>query len=264
MCRPKPIFRAVNDLNHQLFIRPAHWDAWPGVRAAQSTRHGGVSPPPFDALNLGLYTQDYPSYVSQNRLRFFGALGIPLERTAGAQQIHGKEVLYVQNPGQYSGFDALITDIPELYLTVTTADCNPILIYDTGQRAVAAIHAGWKGTALEIARHALRNMQDRFGTDPARCHAWMGACIGADEYEVNADVAEQFPEAFRPWDAGRSKYLLDLHSANRAQLEAGGVPAGQISRCPYTTMAHEQHFFSHRASAGHTGRMLAVIGLKAE
>jgi len=263
MYRLKPIFTVVNDLSHQPFIRPADWESWPGVLAAQSTRHGGISPPPFDALNLGLYTPDNPSHIAQNRLLFCQALGISPERTAGARQVHGKEVLHVETPGQYAGYDALITDSPELWLTVTVADCNPILVYDAGQRAVGAIHAGWKGTALEVARHTLREMREQFGTDPAGCHAWMGACIGPEEYEVDADVAEQFPEAFRPWNARSGKYLLDLHGANQAQLEAEGVPTAQISCCPFTTLSRQQHFFSHRGSAGHTGRMLAVIGLQA-
>jgi len=252
----------MKDLAQRPYIQPAAWSEWPGLLAAQSTRHGGISPPPFDSLNLGIHTQDDPSCVAQNRLLFFEALDIPPERTAGARQLHGREVLHVREPGQYDGYDAFFTDTPGLYLTVTVADCNPILICDPVRPAVAALHAGWKGTALQIVRSALQQMRHQFGTVPARCHAWMGVCIGADEYEVDADVAGRFPEAFRPWHAGRNKYLLDLHGANRAQLEAEGVPSSQISRSEYTTLGHPAHFFSHRGSQGHTGRMLALIGLR--
>jgi|GEM_PF-3277735 len=135
--------------------------------AAESTRHGGVGRPPYESLNLGLFTDDDPEAVAINRQRFFRDIGAGSMQVAGAYQVHGSEILQITKPGQFKGYDALITDQPGLLLTVTVADCTPVLLADPQNRAVAAVHAGWRGTVAGIAKKTLEAMQETFGTDPA-------------------------------------------------------------------------------------------------
>ncbi len=244
---------------HRILI-PRGLQGLDGLIAAHSTRLGGVSKGPYASLNLGLHTDDDPAAVDENRRRFFGDLGIEPGQVAGAYQVHGCQVAEVERPGQLEGYDALVTDRPGVYLTVTVADCTPILVADPVRRAVAAIHAGWRGTVAGIAGKALETMRDRFGTDPAACLAWIGPCIDACTFEVDADVADHFEGRFKKWDPERKKFFVDLKAANRAQLLEAGLPPDRVEVSPLATVIQVDRFFSHRAEGGHTGRMLALIG----
>ncbi len=245
-----------------MLLAPRIFADFPEVAAGQSTRHGGVSHPPYATLNLGLSTADNPEHVAENRKRFFAALGFAPAHTASAHQVHGIEILHVQAPGRYDGYDALVTQQQGLLLNVSVADCTPVLVYDPMHRAAAAIHAGWKGTARGIVRRTLAYMAETFGTHGADCRAYIGACIDACDYEVDGDVAFHFDEAFRVWDAARGKYLLNLKAANEAQLREAGLLPEHIEISPCSTVTHNSNFFSHRAEKGLTGRMLAAIGIK--
>ncbi len=244
-----------------LFRRPGIFSPFPGLIAAESTRHGGVSPPPHASLNLGLNTDDRPENVQENRRRFLTALGIPQGRLATSYQVHGNEVLPTRQPGHYEGYDALITDQKGIFVAVGTADCTPILVYDPVREAVAAIHAGWRGTAKKVAREALLAMQEAFGTKPEDCHAYLGSCIDQDNYEVDKNVARHFDPEHKREETERGKWFVSLKQANKAQLLGLGVPEEQIEVSPYSTWKHNDDYFSHRKENGTTGRMLAVIGL---
>ncbi|MCB9288771.1 MAG: peptidoglycan editing factor PgeF [Lewinellaceae bacterium] len=245
-----------------LFRRPAIFHAFPGLIAAESTRHGGVSPPPYASLNLGWNTDDQPENTAENRRRFLAAAGIPQGRLATSHQVHGREVLLAREPGHYEGYDALITNQKGIFVAVGTADCTPILIYDLAREAVAAIHAGWRGTVQEVAKAALQAMQREFGTQPEACHAYIGTSIDQDNYEVDEHVAQHFAPGHKREDTGRGKWFVSLKGENKAQLLAMGVPEGQVEVSPYSTWAHNEDYFSHRKENGTTGRMLAVIGLR--
>ena len=245
------------------FYRPAIFRAFPGLIAAESKRHGGVSPPPYASLNLGLNTDDNDEHVTENRRRFLAALNIHSEQLATSHQVHGKAVLLARQPGHHEGYDALISDQKGIFITVGTADCTPILVYDPVREAVAAIHAGWRGTAQQVAREALLTMQAAFGTQPADCHAYIGTCIDQDNYEVDGNVARHFDDEHKREDKERGKWFVSLKKANKAQLIEMGVPDGQIEVSPYSTFSNNNDYFSHRKENGTTGRMLAVIGLVA-
>ena len=152
-------------------MQSAILDSSDGIVHAFSTRQGGVSKPPFAALNLGQSVGDDPVAVEENRQRFFGGFGIAATRVVRAKQVHGDGVLRVDAElvgrtgfprslvDEPAEFDALITNLPGLALVVSTADCLPILIHDPIRRAVAAVHAGWRGTAKRIAARALVAMR---------------------------------------------------------------------------------------------------------
>ena len=245
-----------------LFIRPHIFQQHPQVLAAQSTRHGGISPAPFHSLNLGKSTADEPENVAENRRRFCTALGIETSQLAWSKQVHGTEVRHVTAPGGAEGFDALICTTPGIALAVSVADCTPILIYDPQNQAVAAIHAGWRGTAEGIVRHTMERMQQVFGTKGEHCRAFIGACIDECSFEVGEEVAETFDPAFKRWDSGRQKFFVDLKKANSAQLLEAGVSAAQVEISTFSTVLHNEDFFSHRLEKGATGRMMAVIGIR--
>ncbi|GAB5553668.1 MAG: peptidoglycan editing factor PgeF [Saprospiraceae bacterium] len=245
------------------FLRPPIFSPYPQVIAAQSTRNGGFGRAPYASLNLGLYTKDDSKLVAKNRAAFFGDLGFSSDQTAGALQVHETAVLTVQVPGQYQGFDALITQQKDILLTVTVADCTPILIFDPETKAIAAIHAGWRGTVDEIAKKVLGQMTAEFGTQAQNCLAYIGPCIDRNTFEVDQDVAQHFDIPFKDWNSNKKKFYVDLKKANKSQLESIGLLSDKIEISPYSTVTHNQYFFSHRKEKGKTGRMICAIGLKA-
>lgn len=249
-----------------LFTTPAIFTQFPNLIAAESTRHGGISPAPFVSLNLGLNTDDDPVTVAENRRRFFSALGPGCNesRVASSYQVHGTEVLHATEPGRFSGYDALITNQPGLLLAVSIADCVPILIYDAGNQAVAAVHAGWRGTVGQIVSKTLLAMQTTFGTQPGHCRGYVGTCIDETSFEVGPDVAELFGAGVKRKAATGDTWFVDLKAANAQQLTNFGIPTAQISISPFSTVLNNNDYFSHRHERGQTGRMLAVVGLKTD
>lgn len=252
-----------------------------GIVHAFSTRQGGVSRPPFATLNLGQSVGDDPAAVEENRRRFFGAFGIETGSVVRVWQAHGNGVVRVDEelagragfPGclmdDQAKFDALITQLPGVALTVSTADCLPILIHDPVRRAAAAVHAGWRGTAQRIAARTLDAMRDAYGSAPSDCRAAIGPGIRGCCFEVDAAVTDAMAAAAPDWGRhGRANrpghWLLDLAGINRAILKAAGVPANSIEDVGLCTSCRRELFFSHRADHGRTGRMMNFIVLKEE
>jgi polyphenol oxidase len=247
-----------------MLVSPEIFTPFKNVRAAQSTRLGGYSLTPFESLNLGKSVGDDPEIVEKNRSQFFNDLGFENHQIALSHQVHGNEVLLVEKPGNYTGFDAQITNKKNIGLAVSIADCTPILIYDAENEAVAAIHAGWKGTVGQIVTKALAAMHENYGTKGKNCYAYIGACISYENFEVNADVADFFTENFKKYDAKKNKFYVNLKAANKAQLIDFGVPENQIEISKFCTVGDNNLFFSHRKEQGKTGRTLALIGIKSD
>ena len=242
---------------------PAIFTPFSNLIAAESTRQGGVSPAPFASLNLGINTTDDPLNVDENRRRFFAAIHAPAHQFASSHQVHGTEILYTTEPGRFDGYDALVTNQPGLLVGVTIADCVPILLYDPNHQTVAAIHAGWRGTVGGIVTKTLEMMQQRLGTLAGQCYAYVGTCIDETSFEVGPDVAEQFAQEFKQARSASNKWYVDLKAANAQQLIDFGLPAAQVGISPFSTVLNNDDYFSYRAEQGQTGRMLAVIGMKA-
>lgn len=247
---------------NRLYRIPATLANFSNLIAAESTRHGGVSSAPFDSLNLGINTTDTPDNVAENRRRFFNAIGADKDSFASSYQIHGTDVLHATESGRFNGYDTLITNQPGLLIGVTVADCVPILIYDQANQAVAAIHAGWRGTVGGIVSKTLTMMQQQFGTTAGACYAYVGTCIDECSFEVGPEVAEQFASSYKQTKSSTGKDCIDLKGANVACLIDFGVPLKQIAVSPFSTVLNNHDYFSYRVEQGQTGRMLAVIGLK--
>ncbi|MFB3817471.1 MAG: peptidoglycan editing factor PgeF [Candidatus Methylomirabilales bacterium] len=243
---------------------------------AFSTRQGGVSRPPFDTLNLGQSVGDDPAAVQENRRRFFGRFGIEPDHVVRVKQVHGERVLVIDEPAtRRPGFpfslihepveaDATITNLPGLALVVSTADCVPILIQDPARRAVAAVHAGWRGTAARIAARAVEAMARTYGTRPADCRAAIGPAIRRCCYQVDRPVQEQLAAGVasggRHLEAdGPGYWRADLPGLNRAILLEAGLTGERIEDVGLCTACRRDLFFSHRADRGRTGRMMNFI-----
>lgn len=250
------------DLSTSPFIHANGLSDFPELLAAQSTRYGGVSSPPYESLNLGLFTPDAVQSIHQNRKIFFDALNWPIQQIAESHQVHGNKIKVVDKPEILKGFDGLITNVPGIALTITVADCCPILAYDPVRKCIGAVHAGWKGTTLKIAALLIDTMERQFSCQPKDIHAWIGVCIRQKNYEVDQDVAQHFSSAHKIWDTSKKKYFIDIRKANASFLLEKGVSNKKIHQTPWGTFSHPKNFFSHRHSQGNTGRGLAVIGMR--
>jgi polyphenol oxidase len=245
------------------------------VRHFTSTRQEGVSRGAFSSLNLGNFTDDDASSIFQNRKILCQELEISIENLLNAQQTHGTQVKIVdeafmripldERKPLLHGFDAFITNLPNVCITVTTADCVPVLLYDQEHKAVAAIHSGWKSTLHNIVQATIGLMQTHYGTNPQQLIAAVGPCISQEVYEVGADLYEQFSEKafpveqfFLPKENG--KYLFDIRGAVGLQLQELGVNDIEISS--YCTYTHSDLFFSARRQGAASGRMLSGIFLQ--
>ena len=229
------------------------------VVAGFSTRHGGVSTPPYASLNVGTRGGDAPDRIAENRRRVCEALGTVPSRLATAEQIHGGAVTVVDTPGHTPDCDALVTTTPDLYLAVLTADCAAVLLADPEARVVAACHSGWRGTVARVVPHALDVMQQH-GAKPARIHAYVSPCISVQAFEVGPEVAVQFEDAVVDTSLGDRPHV-DLKRALHRQLRQQGVPHEQIEIAPQCT-ATSRDFFSYRADGPTTGHMMGAVGLR--
>jgi len=239
-----------------------------------STRLGGVSRPPWDSLDLGTSTGDDPGDVARNRERLLAALGLAGRPLATVRQVHGSRVVRVGAGGlpvaaaEVVEADALWTTEAGLAVAVRVADCVPVLLHAPEVGAVAAVHAGWRGTALSVVVETVHAWARELGADPARIRAGIGPAIGAARYEVGPEVVAALersqPPEERGWryaDSPHGRARVDLGEANAALLRSLGVPGDSIGRVPACTFDEPALFYSHRRTGGVTGRQAAVIAL---
>jgi YfiH family protein len=223
---------------------------------AFSTRKGGVSQIPFDTLNLGNRCGDDQKSVHENRERFFQSLGIKPEKIAIPIQIHSNNILAVNTPGIYPDTDGLITNVSGIFLVIQVADCLPVFLHDPIHQAIGMVHAGWRGSVLEIVKKAVSAMEINYNTRAEDLHAFLGPSIGPCCYEIGENVRRQFPENVIQGNC------LDLWKVNQNILIESGVPINHITVSGLCTFCYSDWFFSHRKSGGKTGRMMGIFGLK--
>jgi len=240
----------------------------PGLFHAVITRHEGVSPEPWSSLNLGGSGGDERSRVIENRKRVFQAFSINSNRVHDVWQVHGDTVVCANNPREtgvpHQKADAIITNVPNLFLLMLFADCVPILLFDPVQKVAGIVHAGWKGTVLKVSQKAVEQMVIRYGSQPQNILAAVGPSIGPDHYAVGKDVIRAVDDVF---GAAAEHFIhchngavkLDLWECNRYILEMAGIK--QIEVAGVCTACHVDDWFSHRAEQGRTGRFGVIIGL---
>lgn len=264
-----------------------------GIPHAFTTRRGGVSPPPFDSLNFGNPMDLPPSQgrdpihnIQENFHRVLLAIDAPDREVTQVYQVHSARA-HIFRPGKPSRnhrhrtngndteavdfkADALLTDDTTRVLAVRVADCCPILLATDDGRAVAAVHAGWRGVVEGVIPNAVDSLR-RLAADigaSTRLLAAVGPCIGPARFEVGPEVVERFTLAFGhtdhlsphpdPLAAAQGKAFVRLAAAINEHLRLAGVES--IDSIPGCTASEPDRFFSHRREAGVTGRMIGVIG----
>lgn len=219
-----------------------------------SDRHGGISVAPFDSLNLG-GSEDLKANIDLNRRKALDALRLGSARLCVLKQVHGTKVC-VPSVFAEEG-DALATNEKGWVLTVSAADCYPLLFHDPVNHVIGAAHAGWRGTVAGIAAKVVGRMVE-LGAKTTQIRVAIGQGICQKHFEVGPEVAEQFLDAGFPPALIRDRHI-DLIAANRFVLEQVSVTADRIwsmDRCSF-----EDDFFSYRRDKGVTGRMWGLISL---
>jgi polyphenol oxidase len=244
----------------------------PGLVHGVFTRAGGVSATPYATLNVSLAVGDERERVMENRRRIAAALAADPDRVFGARQVHGAAWRVVEaheTPAatEREPCDILLTGTPGHLLLLKFADCTPLVVWDARRRWVAVAHAGWRGTAQDVAGVTVRALAAAAGSRPVDLWAGIGPAIGACCYEVGPDVVAAVQPAVpggtglvRP-GAGDRAYL-DLVAANRQQLVAAGVPPGQIAAADRCTCCEPTTFYSHRALGLPAGRFGVAAGVR--
>jgi YfiH family protein len=241
----------------------------PGATAAFSTRVGGVSEAPFDGLNLGVFTEDEPGAVVENRRLLAAALGFSPERVAIGRQIHGAALAAHAGPQIPSPFaepgseipevDGHVTAEPSLPLLVFVADCVPIAV--SGPGGVAMLHCGWRGLASSgrasgraMDGSATSGLIERAAAEVDATHAAIGPSIGPCCYEVGDEVREAFDGLGDGVTSGR---MIDLPEVARRLLLGAGVE--RVETAGLCTSCEPELFFSHRRDRGRTGRQAGLV-----
>ena len=240
-----------------------------------TTRRGGVSTGNYASFNLGEYGGDNWDCIRMNRELLAEAIGISSAYIFAPCQVHGCEIRSLTSSFQalspeeqkafLQGVDALVTDVPGVCVAVTTADCVPVLVYAPDKKVVAAVHAGWRGTALRIAAKTVRFMAEKYGVDPSFMLAGIAPSIGPDAFEVGEEVVEAFREAGMDLSVVMNRNVItgkahiDLWEANRLQLLEAGLDSCHIEVSGICTFMQHDEFFSARRLGIHSGRILSGI-----
>ena len=245
----------------------------PGLVHSVSTRTGGVSPVPFDTLNLSFQVGDDPENVRENRRRFAVAAGFRLEDAVATRQVHGEVVRVIDRTHRGTGVhasaedswacDALVTADVGVVLVGFSADCPLVLLAGPRGEVVGIAHAGWRPLVGGILQKTVSRME-ALGVSPGEITAGIGPSIGPCCYEVGTEVkaaAEAgIPEAADCFEPKDHRCLMDLWGLCRKVLTDRGLRDEHIETAGLCSRCRQDLFFSHRGSNGRTGRYAAVIG----
>ncbi len=246
-----------------------------------STRVGGVSQKPWDSLNTGFTVGDSPESVWENRNRFSACLGVS-DLTWLLSMDHGHKVVEVltrptgpfersQKPKTHYSADACITNRPGVPLSLTVADCVPVLFHDPVTQSIGLAHAGWRGTVAGIVAETVKAMTASYGSRPEDILVGIGPSIGPEKFEVGPEVAAEFSTEFGsaghsvvrlhsdPDLASEGKSFVNLWEANTIMALRAGVSRDNVVISGWCTVSHPELFFSHRRDNGKTGRLLAGL-----
>ncbi|MEE9912227.1 MAG: peptidoglycan editing factor PgeF [Deltaproteobacteria bacterium] len=239
------------------------------------TRIGGASRDDYKSLNMSFREGDEEFRVLANWDKLSLAFEIPMENFLVLNQVHGDNIFVIKPHGDYFtsretlNYDAIVTNRTNLAICIKTADCVPVFIVDRIKKIIAAVHAGWRGSALGITAKVVRLMQNQYGSKPQDLLAAIGPSIGRCCYEVDAPAADAFRQQKNAEDflfpgKRKDRWMLDLVEANRRQLLDGGIPDTNIETSGLCTVCRQDAFFSHRGSGGITGRQINFMMIKGD
>ncbi len=238
-----------------------------------SSRNGGVSKDSYRSMNLSYATDDSSQNITINRNIIASSMGISPERLIFPMQTHSENILCITGAfleqdeevrkAQLEGVDALVTNVKKICISILTADCVPLLLFDPVKQVVASVHAGWRGTVKLIGAKTVQKMQLEFGSIPQDILVGIGPSIGPEAYEVGTEVIEEFTKVFQT----RMAHILDdknhvnLWQANRFQLLDCGIQETNIEIAGICTFKNDEVFYSSRKNKGVTGRFASGIML---
>ncbi|WP_282826373.1 polyphenol oxidase family protein [Pelomonas sp. V22] len=253
---------------HPDWLQP-DWElpaAWPRIKAFMTTRAGGVSTGAHSSMNVGRAVQDDPAAVNANRAKVDEVLGAP---AVFLHQVHGADVLHLEAmhlEGERPKFDASISTSAGIGCAIQVADCLPVLFAAPG--AVGGAHAGWRGLAGGVLENSVRELCQAAGCEPSEVRAWMGPCIGPQQFEVGADVLQACGASsgspdprffvYRANTKGEPRWLANLPALARDRLQRVGLT--EITGGHWCTLSEPSRFFSFRHEPL-AGRMVAAIRL---
>ena len=213
------------------------------------------------------------SITEYNYKRISESLGIERNSIVRPNQTHSDTIQKVDQLGiKYSDVDAFITNKPGINLTLSFADCTPILLYDPACKAIANIHSGWKGTAKKIVTKTINKMKQEYGTDAKDIIACIGPCIRECHFEVSEDVKEIYEKEFeylkrnediiKPEYGKEGKYMIDTTLVNELLMEEAGIKKENIYDCNICTVCYSEIIHSFRADKEKSGRNVAILGIQ--
>lgn len=238
------------------------------IIAFSTERHCTDAAAPYDGFNVTHNCGDDPAHVNACRQKLCEELGIAEDHLIVPRQVHGvriEEVTEQNMGGTYEATDALMTQLSGVCIGVSTADCVPLLFHDTCTDAIAAAHAGWRGTVARIGVLTLRAMSDAYGTQPEDVQCIIGPSIGPEAFEVGEEVYDAFAEAGFPMNdiafhhSETQKWHIDLWRANAWQLIQEGIPTQSIHVSGLCTYSNPSRFFSARRLGINSGRIFTGI-----
>ena len=249
-----------------------YFEMGPEVVAFSSTRQGGCSKGNYASFNINRYCGDDEEAIRQNREALCQLLDVSDNRLVMPHQVHLTEIAVVdedflqrsddERQTTLEGVDALMTNVEGVCIGVSTADCIPVLLFDKRQRAVCAIHAGWRGTVQRIVEKAVSKMTAVYGTRPADLVAQIGPGIHLDSFEVGDEVYQAFEKAgfdMNSISRKKEKWHIDLPECNRQQLLSAGIPGENIAVSPICTFQQYDTYFSARRLGINSGRIFTGI-----
>ena len=258
-------------------IKPqlAFYDVAPEVLAFSSTRHGGYSQGNYGAFNVNLYCGDDPEAIGENRKALCQLLKIDQDRLVMPHQVHGTGITQIGRTffmlkekvrkAALEGIDALMTNMPNVCIGVSTADCIPIIIYDGEHHAASVVHSGWRGTVANITGAVVESMRVAYHSRPESLKAVIGPGISLKNFEVGDEVYEEFEKAAFPMERiakREGKWHIDLWESVRLQLESAGVRPEHIQLAGVCTFDHVEDYFSARRLGIESGRILTGVVLR--
>ena len=241
-----------------------------------STRLGGVSEGVLSTMNLGFGRNDLPENVVKNHEIIANAIGFNPENIVASKQTHTTNVKIVSKKDcgkgiyrerDYDDVDGMITNEKGIVLATYFADCVPLYMVDTKNKAIGLSHSGWRGTVGKIGKVTLDLMKETYGTNPKDVIACIGPSICRDCYEVSEDVATEFEAAFKGREKdilinkGNGKYQLDLWEYNYIIFKECGVYEENIHMPDICTCHNMEMMFSHRATQGRRGNLAAFLSI---
>lgn len=252
-----------------------YYDLGKDITAFSTTRDGGFSSGSYASMNINRYCGDSPVDIDRNVNALCKQLEVKAENIIMPHQTHGIEVRQIGadflmlddeiRKMILEGVDSLITDVKDACIGVSTADCIPIILYDPEHRAVAAVHAGWRGTVGRIVQKTVAVMRPTFGTRPEKLSAVIGPGISEDAFEVGDEVYQAFAEAaFNMESISRrtDKWHIDLPECNRQQLLETGISPDNIASAGICTYNNSERFFSARKLGTASGRIFTGVVLR--